>query len=313
MRLYGRCWHIVSCAAAIIGAAVNVSGQESAPYGVIDVGDKASATGAISEGGAEALIVRMPESRAFTLTEPNFFVSGFGGESCSDCDGSQNALKQVRFRVALRYRIAGPTNVQSQTGLYFTYRQNSFWHLYEDSAPFFDNNYSPGGMFYWELDRDAALSPAIKAFVQHESNGRDGAASRGWNQAGLGFDLGNPETTMFYGTFAAWKPFAVDNEHPALPDYAGRAEIKLYFQPLIGKDYRLDQLGFSLATRVLGSSVLRNVEGALYLSPFNPTGGQPQPPFTPSLVVQIFHGYAENLLTYRERHTVLRVGVAFIR
>jgi Phospholipase A1 len=204
MTGYGDCRLIVSCAAVIVGTALPAYGQHVATCSVIDVADESSANDANSEGGAELRVYRLPESRAFTLTEPNFFVTGFGGASCSECDPSENALKQVRFRVALRYRLAGSTNVQSQTGLYFTYRQNSFWHLYEESAPFFDNNYSPGSMFYWELDRDSAWSPAIRAFVQHESNGRDGAASRGWNQAGLGLDLGHPETTPLYGTVAAW-------------------------------------------------------------------------------------------------------------
>jgi outer membrane phospholipase A len=185
--------------------------------------------------------------------------------------------------------------------------------LYEESAPFFDNNYSPGAMAYLELDRTSKLSPAIRAFVQHESNGRDGAASRSWNQVGGGVDLGDPERSLWYATATGWIPFGVADENPALPDFAVRGEVKLYFQPWIGKKFRLDQRGFSVALRTLGKHGISNVEAAGYLGFGSPSGGQVQPRVTPSLMLHVFRGYAENLLTYQERRTAVRMGFAFIR
>lgn len=256
-----------------------------------------------------ALIPGLAQSKYFNLSDVNYFAFGFGAgtENRSPVESSD----QIKFRVALRYRIAGPAECDScRTGLYAAYSQNSFWHFYDDSAPFFDNNYSPGALAYYALGRDGGDFKGVALFggIVHESNGRDGEFSRGWQRNVVGASLGAVSQTPLSGTVTVWHPWGVEDGNPDLPDYAGRGELNLFYQPF------LDERGggpvtVQLRTRLWGARVVNNAELNLLVD--LPFGIERYVP--PQLFVQVFSGYAENLLTYQEKRTVVRVGLGLLR
>jgi outer membrane phospholipase A len=254
----------------------------------------------------------------FTLSEPNYFISGKDGFHNGTGYGTTRSLNQIKFRVALRYKVFSVGD--EETGIYASYRQNSFWHLYESSAPFFDSNYNP--QVYLYLDSDdypwRLPLPSVRGFVQHESNGRDGTFSRGWNRIGLGMDAGDFRKDFVYGHVSWWRTFSVEETNPDIADRAGRGEFSLNIQPLTpwNRDYRLGDLGVSLNTRIGGTPFVPSTEVNFFISSLllqHIRGLGLSRFLNSSIVVQIFDGTAENLLTYSDRHRAIRIGLATVR
>lgn len=265
---------------------------------------------------------RFPSSRRFNLTEPNYFLFAFQNKSEKRSLDPFEYQRQIKFRVALRYHAVAIG--QYDTGLHAAYTQNSFWHLWEPSAPFFDNNYNPQAILYLDSRHyrgDHWWRPSVRAFVEHESNGRDGQFSRGWNRYGAGVDFGNPDSSWFYSTVRAWDTFGVADDNRDLADYAGRGEVTMSWQPLVkrcaaGDGCGLGALGMSLKSRVAGKDPVMNVElnGYLGLGGYQTLRGQqPGKAVNVSLMGQYFHGRGENLLTYKERRSELRLGFATVQ
>ena len=89
--------------------------------------------------------------------------------------------------MSFKFRIFQPENPASTAlldNLYFGYTQFSLWDLGKESAPFRDTNYRPS-LFYYRPDtgiQGGALSRlSFAGGIEHESNGRDGDASRAIN------------------------------------------------------------------------------------------------------------------------------------
>ena len=108
------------------------------------------------------------------------------------------------------------------------------------------------------------------------------------------------------GSLTFWHAFRFDDTNLDLPDYAGRGELELYLQPFADNGDGGGPLMIQLRSRILGRSLAQNLEA-------NALWHTPGKVFLPDLFVQLFSGYAENLLTYEEKRTVLRIGVAFLR
>lgn len=260
---------------------------------------------------AQAGLLHSPH---FNLTEPNYFLLGL-----DDPPAPGAYANQIKFRVALRYRIATVGNPDYDQGPYAGYTQTSFWHLWEESAPFFDNNYSPQLFYYFDArsygKAEASYWPSVRAFIEHESNGRDSASSRSWNRYGLGIDIGDIDRTAIFGLFKAWRPFGID-DNVDIEDYAGRAELALGFQPLVASRAGLGSLGLLVKTRLFGENLVTNSEITLFLGaealPLDNKMRGAATRLNASLAIQRFEGYAENLLTYRDRHTTWRVGLATV-
>jgi phospholipase A1/A2 len=253
----------------------------------------------------------------FNLTEPNFFLFGFEDLTGGSPVPAGAYANQIKFRIAIRYRLMSVANPTHDSGIHVAYRQNSFWHLWEQSAPFFDNNYNPQAFFYYD-SRDyskTSYAPSFRAFVEHESNGRDGAASRSWNRAGLGVDLGDATKDVVYGELKGWHAFSVAAENADIADFAGRGELVVNLQPLVRQSISLGDVGLTARMRIggqkfwtnselnafVGSRVISWLPGMSFFSHLNA-----------SVMLQRFSGTAENLLTYRQSRTVTRIGLATV-
>jgi outer membrane phospholipase A len=253
-------------------------------------------------------------SEHFELNEPSYFIFGFGdgGEERTPADYSN----QVKFRIAVRYRLA-QLRVKYDTGLFFAYTQNSFWHLYDfdESAPFFDNNFNPQIFFHRDArdyhDDPSYWLPSPRVFLEHESNGRDGPASRSWNRVGGALEWGDPQEDRVYWSVSLWHAFGIGDENPEIRDTNGRGEVRLAVQPrLRGGEHGLGELGFLLKSRILGEDPVANVEANVFadLGTLTRISG-----VLPTFMGQVFWGTGENLLTYDEKRLVVRLGIAFIK
>lgn len=248
------------------------------------------------------------QSKYFNLSDVNYFSVGSDGPA-DDRPPMENA-NQIKFRIALRYRIAGPAKCDScRTGLYALYSQTSFWHLWDDSAPFFDNNYSPGALASYALGRDGGDFKGVVLFggIVHESNGQPGTFSRGWQRTVVGASLGAVGQTNVSGTLALWNAWGVEPTNHDLVDYAGRGELTLFYQPYLDNRDGAP-VTVEMRTRLLGARAVNNVELNVLV---DVPGIRRYVP--PQIFMQLFSGYAENLLTYNEKRTVVRVGLGLLR
>ena len=253
---------------------------------------------------------RLLSSQFFEPNEPNYFL--FGPDGRSDEPGYHN---QVKFRIAVRYALVSLGEIEGQSGLYAVYTQDSFWHLYNESAPFYDNNYAPEGLAYLD-SRDYAgkrwsrVMPSIRGYFRHQSNGRDGPDSRSWNRAGVGFEWGNTANRVQHISVNFWGVVSDAPENRDIRQTNGSGEVRVDLAPFIRSGWGLDRFGISARSRIFGTRVFENLELNGYLRiPYNP--GWFEAP--PSLTVQGFCGRGEVLLDRRDRGCVLRAGVAVIR
>lgn len=260
----------------------------------------------------------LPDSRYFNMLEPNYFLTGFQDRNGRDSLGGTQYANQVKFRVAVRYRVLGTD--ASETGLYFGYTQNSFWNFWEASRPFFDNNYNPMAFVYLDATQWPGshpwYEPSVRLLVEHESNGRDGASSRGWNREGVGFDVGHLDASdPIAATLLVWHAFDLEDNNPDLPDYNGRGELTVHLQPLSALHYDMGSFGSTIKLRLGGRQFVTSREINVFVRPsrlLGPARGM----FSflnSSIALQWFSGTGETLLDYNVRRSSFRVGLATVR
>lgn len=252
------------------------------------------------------------QNERFNLGEPNYFISGFDFLSPHFAPLTNNN-NEVKFRIDIQYLIYGQIQ-NNETGIYIGFTQNSFWNLYKRGSPFYENNYKPEIFGYWDLSsKKLPLIPSFKLSVTHESNGKDSLNSRGWNRVILRGDFGNLKNDRVYLSLSIWSInklglLSYEQTNSNITDYCGSGEIAIYYQPLFnGGDYGLGHLGFRISSRYTFNQYLfRNMEAAMYINPFKSKY------WAPSLMVQYFIGYGENLLDYNKFSNSIRVGLAII-
>ena len=230
-----------------------------------------------------------------------------------------NGNEQVKFHTSVRYRMVEferlhlgiPERMQLQ--LYFAFTQTSFWNLYDESAPFFDNNFQPESFLYF-TEKSWPLSLSIG--VRHQSNGRSDPVSRGWNRAYGAVHFGSPETNAIFGSatwwgFGDWSVWGHDRTNADILDYFGRGNLELYIAPgqLLRKGtlFPFRVCGFLLRIPIGGQQFIPGIEASLFL-------GLPQEEyFSPSLMVQYVDGFGQRLIDYDRDQTSWRFGLALIR
>jgi phospholipase A1/A2 len=216
----------------------------------------------------------------------------------------------ARIQLSFRYQLYGSRAREDRApsvrdGLYFAYTQRMFWDVGARSSPFRNIDYQPE-IFY--LAQPLALSDRATVSGQigmrHESNGRDGDASRSINSLYVApmaaFSLGGgwrltaaPRLWLYVGN---------RSDNPDIRRYRGNGGLFLE----IGQD---EGLRLSTTSRFNTDSGKGAISADLSYPLRRILGGGPD--FY--LFAQSFHGYGENLLDYNKRMTRLRVGLAVVR
>lgn len=217
---------------------------------------------------------------------------------------------EARIQVSFKYQLFGSRRAEGLPrsfldGLHFAFTQRMFWDLGANSSPFRNIDYQPE-LFY--LTPSATFSNGIslsaQAGIRHESNGRDGTASRSINSIyaapmaafplGGGYRLSLAPRISFY--------VGDTSDNPDIRRYRGNSGLFME----VGTD---GGLRISTLTRFN----FRSGKGAANADISYPLkrilGGGPD--FY--LFGQGFFGYGENLLDYNRRMTRVRVGIALVR
>lgn len=229
-----------------------------------------------------------------TENEPVYFVMGTRGGT------------NARFQLSFKYRLFDRTlgwgrGAPWLAGFYLGYTQSSLWDLSGDSRPFRDTSYRPSLFWNWERTDDKTWIDALRTGLEHESNGKDGLASRSidvvfvrptwrWNLDG-GKQLEFSPKVYSY----------LDREdNPDIQRYRGYVDWQLRY----GDDVRSWRAMARIGTADKGSLTLDWFERTRVLG-FGPVSGY--------FHVQFFTGYGEDILDYNvRRKSQLRLGFAIV-
>jgi phospholipase A1/A2 len=213
----------------------------------------------------------------------------------------------ARFQLSFKYRLFDAVSGFGQerpwlAGFYFGYTQNSLWDLSSQSKPFRDTSYRPSLFWKWERTDEQTWIDALRAGVEHESNGTSGERSRSLNIAFL-----RPEwyTRRADGDVLQFTPklytYLDKADNPDIQNYRGYIDWRVRY------DARGEWIATAMARRGTSGkgSVLIDFSKRARDLRFGPVGGYWH--------VQYFNGYGEDILDYNvRRKPQLRFGFAIV-
>tara|TARA_R110002096_G_scaffold167754_1_gene338081 strand:+ start:110 stop:1432 length:1323 start_codon:yes stop_codon:yes gene_type:complete len=244
-------------------------------------------------------------------TAVSFFANFAGYEPVYFLYGAEPS--NAKFQISFKYRFVNPHGKLAQnwpwfSKLYLGYTQTSFWDLSAKSRPFRDTIFQPTLFYQYHLKNPGFIPTAshfnILAGVQHQSNGKDGSASRslnmGYIEPGATFPIGeNLELNL---RARAWLYLGDKSDNPDIRDFRGNGMISIGLgNPdglMLGSELRGNpgtgkgSVQFDLSYP-LNHIFFRNLD--LYL------------------FGQLYSGYGESLIDYNRKDTRLRFGIALQR
>lgn len=212
----------------------------------------------------------------------------------------------ARLQISFKYQLFGRAGAGRSLleGVHFGYTQRLFWDLGKKSSPFRNVDYMPE-LFYLVPARPVGDTITLggRAGIRHESNGRDGLASRSLNTVYI-----QPVVTMPVGSYRLslgprlWTYFGDLSDNPRIKRYRGNTGLTAE----IGRD---DGLRLTTTARLNFGSGKGSIDSELSYPLDSLTSSAPK------LYVfgQAFAGYGENLLDYDRRQTRLRIGFGIVR
>jgi phospholipase A1 len=245
---------------------------------------------------------RSEQARFNAFFEPykeTYFLAG----SMNGDDGYQPFSGQtadIKFSLGLKFRLFPDLPAfEKLAPLYFGYAQESWWDIAESSAPFREHNYNPE--IFWDYSKTSNRNGFnfIGQFIdqlgfEHQSNGRDGTASRSWDRLYLQrqfqvsgrLDLG----------IKAWKDVNNGDFNKDITDYLGNFKLSA--------SYRVnDRMVMNVdAQQGWDTSKLSYQLDFIYRIPEWVNG---------QFVLSYYEGYGEALVSYNQKTSSLRAGLFF--
>lgn len=224
----------------------------------------------------------------FGLYKDNYFIFG---TTIGQRPTRENS--NVKFQISVSQRLTRST-LPWNTYLYLFYTQKVFWNILEKSFPMTDLNFNPGiGLAKPLFVKNRFIGQIIFA-LEHESNGRDGDASRSWNKISLGANIMIDPNLVVHGK--AWIPIVDGGNNRDILDYSGIYQVGMQL--------------YSNNRRFGGSVVLVKRRG--WRLNYNTTVEffwRVRQRDNQYLFVQYYNGYGEGLLEYNKFHSTIRAGL----
>lgn len=225
----------------------------------------------------------------FGLYKDNYFIFGtaVGNERPSRTNSN------IKFQISIAQRLTRST-LPWNTYLFLFYSQKCFWNVLEKSMPMTDLNFNPGiGLTKPLFVKDRFLGK-LTLLAEHESNGRDGAASRSWNKVSLAASvIIDPQITV-HGK--VWLPIIDGQNNKDILDYCGIYQIGTSFS---SPNQRFGASVILVKRR--GWKLNYNVIVELNFRVFKKENQY--------FFIQYYNGYGEGLLAYKQFHSELRAGI----
>jgi phospholipase A1 len=225
---------------------------------------------------------------SFSAYRDNYFITGVPLQN-DISKTTADAKYQISFKQLITRHV-----LPFQTQLFLTYTQKSFWNIYEFSSPFQDVNFNPGiGLASGIYNRNDELMGIAEFKLEHESNGREGEASRSWNSLNLVYNARLNNRTVL--SVRGWLPFSYSDNRD-LMDYIGYGELNLSYD--LAPKWNLEVA----ARKGAQWDWKGNLRSRLFYRISKSTNQH--------LMLEWYVGNAESLIDYHEYENMIRIGYA---
>ncbi|MCF7689223.1 MAG: phospholipase A [Cephaloticoccus sp.] len=220
----------------------------------------------------------------------------------------------AKFQFSFKYRLLGDRGQVGEVlpalrSLYFGFTQRSLWDIQANSSPFYDTSYMPELIYESQSVIEPEAGGGAKWLgyqigIKHESNGREGLASRSLNTVYFrpGVAFGRFDGWSLIVAPRIWTYVSDLDNNPDIRDYRGNAELLL----VLGKN---ESLSLALTGR-LGRG---GRKGSLQADFSVPVRFDRMFDFATYFLIQYWEGYSESLIDYNQRTSSLRAGFSFVR
>ena len=223
---------------------------------------------------------------SFGMFHDNYFITGVPTNKPIN-----NETANAKFQISISQRLTKSILPFNST-LLLTFTQKSFWDIYEDSAPFADNNYNPGLTLVRPILRNNKLKGVATLSAEHESNGLDSIYSRRWNFITVSGTYFYNANISVQANFWAGK---LGDDNKDLFRYRGHG--------LLAMNYRNNKDNLWCSLILNPTEKFRSVNTTCELN------YKPGKKANQYLFIQWYNGYGESLLDYNQYSSMVRFGI----
>ncbi len=249
-----------------------------------------------------AQILGVPHQRQFTDSLSNEFAHApYFGAYKDNYFTLGTALGQkptkynsdVKFQISIAQRITR-TTLPGHSFLFLMYTQKVLWNVFQNSLPMRDINFNPGLGWSFPFFNKGRYVGKATLLIEHESNGRDGDASRSWNRISFCGSTMINDWIMVHAKY--WIPIVDGKENRDILRYSGICQHGV----VVTTPNKKFGWGLTLVKRKgwnLNFNTIFEFNWLIYEK------------FNQYFFVQYYNGYGECLLDYNQFHSRLRVGI----
>lgn len=224
----------------------------------------------------------------FGLYKDNYFIFG---PPVNTKPNKHNT--NINFQISIAQKLTKAT-LPWGTYLYLFYTQKVFWNVLENSMPMTDLNFNPGVGLTKPIFIKNRFIGRLSLILEHESNGRDGEASRSWNK--LSFAGSVMVDPNFVVSAKTWIPIIDGVNNKDILKYCG-----IY---TIGWQTFTNNRKFSLSVQLT-----RRAKGWFNYNTCIEAAWRWSTQSNQYLFAQFYNGYGEGLLDYKVYSSHIRVGI----
>ena len=225
---------------------------------------------------------------AFGIYKDTYFV---GGTALNQKPSEYNS--NVKFQISFRQRLT-KSILPFHSHLFLAYSQKAIWNVFEESLPFHDLNFNPGIGVQNLVVHNGRLVGNATIMIEHESNGRDGEASRSWNKVTFGYAaVIDPRLEVYAKT---WIPIIDGQQNKDILKYSGIFQTGTQY---ISEDQRW----------VADVTFVKRQGWNLNFNTILNVGFRLSKKRNQYLMLHFYDGYGENMLDYNKYHCRLRLGL----
>ena len=180
--------------------------------------------------------------------------------------------------------------------VWFGYTQQSYWQVYngKNSRPFRSSDYQPEIFLTQPIKGNLPGNGSLRllgAGLVHESNGQSDPLSRSWNRI---YAMAGTEWGKLTVIPRLWLIANEESDNPDIGDYMGYGDVR-WLYPLNDQSTVGGVMRYNPSTN----------KGAIQVDYAYPlTGGM-------KAILQVFHGYGENIQDYNHKSTNVGIGIMF--
>ncbi|MCH5242335.1 MAG: phospholipase A [Muribaculaceae bacterium] len=201
----------------------------------------------------------------------------------------------VKFQISFAIRLTNAT-LPWNSFLFLSYTQKAFWNVFQESLPMGDINFNPAIGWTKPFFNQGRYVGKLSLILEHESNGRDGEASRSWNRVSVSGMAMIDAWLMVHAKF--WIPIIDGENNKDITKYCG-----------------IYQSGVVLTTPnkkfTFGVTWVKRGNFKLDFNTIWEVSWLISKKTNINLFAQYYNGYGEDLLHYNQFRSMLRVGLVF--